>query len=108
MLGDGDPRRLLAAVLQREQAEVRQPRDVAVGRVDAEDAAHRLTHLPISTKPREPSRFDARGAAGEDRGAAPGVVVGGELDVGLEAAAPGRGLGERGRDAAGADVVAEA
>jgi hypothetical protein len=39
-LGDGDPGRLLAAVLQREQAEVREPRDVAVGCVDAEDAAH--------------------------------------------------------------------
>src|SRR5439155_6952597 len=31
VLGDGDSRRLLAAVLQREQAEVRQPRHVAVG-----------------------------------------------------------------------------
>ena len=40
VLGDGDARRLLPAVLQREQAEVRQPRHVAVGGVDAEDAAH--------------------------------------------------------------------
>ena len=40
VLGDGDSRRLLAAVLQREQAEVRQPGDVAVGRIDAENAAH--------------------------------------------------------------------
>ena len=41
VLGDGDARRLLPAVLQREQAEVRQPRHVTVGGVDAEDAAHR-------------------------------------------------------------------
>ena len=40
VLGDGDARRLLAAVLQREEPEVREPRDVAVGGVDAEDAAH--------------------------------------------------------------------
>ena len=37
---DGDPGRLLAAVLERVQAEVREPGDVAVGRADAEDAAH--------------------------------------------------------------------
>ena len=37
---DRDPRRLLAAVLERVQAEVREPRDVAVGCADAEDAAH--------------------------------------------------------------------
>ena len=40
LLGDGDPRGLLPAVLQREQPEVREPRDVAVGGVNAEDAAH--------------------------------------------------------------------
>jgi len=39
-LGDGDARGLLAAVLEGEEAEVREPRDVPVGRVDAEDAAH--------------------------------------------------------------------
>ena len=39
---DGDPGRLLAAVLERVQAEVREPGDVAVGRADAEDAAHAL------------------------------------------------------------------
>ncbi len=60
VLGDGDPRRLLSAMLQREQAEVRQPRHVAVGGVDAEDAAHQAT-TPISTKPREPSRFTRAG-----------------------------------------------
>jgi len=37
---DGDPGRLLAAVLQREEPEVREPGDVAVGCVDAEDPAH--------------------------------------------------------------------
>ena len=40
LLRDGDPRRLLAAVLQREEAEIREPRDVALRRVHAEDAAH--------------------------------------------------------------------
>ena len=39
-LGDGDPGRLLAAVLQREEGEVREPRDVALDRPDSEDAAH--------------------------------------------------------------------
>ena len=39
-VGDGDARRLLAAVLQREEAEVRDARDVALRRADAEDAAH--------------------------------------------------------------------
>ena len=37
---DRDARRLLAAVLQREEAEVREPRDVAVRSTDAEHAAH--------------------------------------------------------------------
>ena len=40
VVGDGDPRRLLAAVLEREEAEVREPGDVALGGVDADDAAH--------------------------------------------------------------------
>ena len=40
VVGDRDARRLLAAVLEREEAEVREPRDVVAGRVDAEDAAH--------------------------------------------------------------------
>jgi hypothetical protein len=30
-IGDGDPRRLLAAVLEREEPEVRDARDVAIG-----------------------------------------------------------------------------
>ena len=37
---DRDPGRLLAAVLEREEPEVREPGDVALGRPDAEDAAH--------------------------------------------------------------------
>ena len=36
----GDTRRLLSAVLEREEAEVRQPRDVALVGADAEHAAH--------------------------------------------------------------------
>ena len=38
-LADGDARRLLAAVLEREQGEVREPGDVHPGRIHAEDAA---------------------------------------------------------------------
>src|SRR5262249_33512944 len=55
VLGDRDSGRLLAAMLEREEAEVREPRHVAVGCVDAEHAAHQAT-TPIWTKPREPSR----------------------------------------------------
>ncbi len=36
LIGDSDARRLLAAVLQREQAEVSDARDIAFGRPDAE------------------------------------------------------------------------
>ena len=36
------PGRLLAAVLQREEGEVGQPRDVALGGADAEDPAHQV------------------------------------------------------------------
>ena len=39
-IGDGDSRRLLAAVLQRKEPEVRDARDVPLGRPDPEDAAH--------------------------------------------------------------------
>jgi hypothetical protein len=46
LVGDGNPGRLLTAVLERVQAEVREPRDVAVGGVDAEDAAHQRAGLP--------------------------------------------------------------
>jgi hypothetical protein len=45
-VGDGDPGRLLPAVLQREQPEVRQPRDVALLRPDAEHA----THVSVSSR----------------------------------------------------------
>src|SRR5439155_7209860 len=44
-LADGDPGRLLAPVLQREEAEVREPGNVATRRPDTEDAAH-LGHDP--------------------------------------------------------------
>ena len=39
-LGDGDPGGLLAAMLEREEPEVRQAGDVALAGADAEDAAH--------------------------------------------------------------------
>ena len=64
LLRDGDARGLLAAVLQREEPEVREPRDVAVGRVHAEDAAH-LAHPPdLDEAPRpEPRDLVAGGVA---------------------------------------------
>ena len=40
-LRDGDPGRLLAAMLEREEREVREPRHVTLDRADPEDAAHR-------------------------------------------------------------------
>ena len=39
-VGDRNPGRLLAAVLEREQAEVSQTCDVALGRPDSEQPAH--------------------------------------------------------------------
>ncbi len=60
VLGDRDAGRLLAAVLQREQAEVREPCDIAIRCMDPEDAAHQAT-TPIWTKPRFPSRFTLLG-----------------------------------------------
>ena len=47
VLGDGDAGRLLSSMLERVQREVGEPRDVAIRRVDAEDAAHQPT-VPIS------------------------------------------------------------
>ncbi len=62
LVGDRDPGRLLTAVLEREEPEVREPRDVAVRCVDAEDAAHRYATSPIWTKPFDPSRAMFSGA----------------------------------------------
>src|SRR4029079_18994676 len=45
-LGDRDAGRLLPAWLQREEREVRESRHLALGRADAEDAAHLGTTLP--------------------------------------------------------------
>ena len=56
-LGHGDPRGLLAAVLQRVQAEVGEPRDVTLGRPDAEDAAHQT--VPSSTRSDQSSAVPA-------------------------------------------------
>ena len=46
VVGDCDAGGLLPAVLESEQAEVREPGDVPVRRVDAEDPAHRYPSLP--------------------------------------------------------------
>src|ERR671934_101768 len=43
VVGDSDTGRLLPAMLEREEAEVADAGDVAVGRADAEDAAHQAT-----------------------------------------------------------------
>src|SRR5262249_226673 len=58
---DRDPGRLLAAVLLREEAEVRDPRDVTPRGTDAEHAAHQRT-LPIVVSPREPRAATSSGA----------------------------------------------
>ena len=50
VVGDGDSRRLLAAVLEREEAEVRQARDVAVATVDADDPAHQPAPPSYATR----------------------------------------------------------
>src|SRR5262249_105159 len=57
VLGNGDPGRLLPAVLKREEAEVRQARHVAIWRMDAEDAAQAERPSRIGTKRRERGRF---------------------------------------------------
>src|SRR6266542_3706001 len=48
VVGDGDPRRLLAAVLEGEEAEVGDAGDVPLGRVDAEEAAHQRWLFPFT------------------------------------------------------------
>src|SRR5437868_7357003 len=54
LVRDGDAGRLLAAVLEREETEVADARDVALGGADAEDAAHQVTS-PIWTRRSQPS-----------------------------------------------------
>ena len=73
-VGDRDPRGLLAAVLEREQAEVGEARDVPLIRADAEDATHQRfvprrrvagapAPLPAGYRPRRPRcRAQARRA----------------------------------------------
>src|SRR5213080_2847124 len=60
MLRDRDARGFLTSMLQREEPEIREPCNIAVGRVDAEHAAHQAT-TPIRTKPREPRRLTLLG-----------------------------------------------
>src|SRR5438105_384070 len=61
LIGDRDACGFLTAVLQREQAEVRDARDVSLGRPDAEEAAHQST-VPICTTFFLPSRSTFSGA----------------------------------------------
>src|SRR3954462_904723 len=61
VVGNGDARGFLAAVLQREQTEVREARDVALGRPHPEQAAHQPT-VPIRRRPFVPSRSTFSGA----------------------------------------------
>ena len=130
-VGNGDPCRLLAAVLQREETEVGEPRHVPVGRTDAEHPAHqsrpprRSQALELHSEQRtrrrpRPSAAAATpprarrprvaGGHGDDRAPADlaepldGVV--GELHLGAE---PGvdRRLGEHDREPALGGVVDE-
>ena len=78
VLGDGDPGRLLAAVLQRVEPEVGEPRDVAVGRADAEDAAH------LATRPRARRRRPTATSTRRDATITPGPSA--TSDVGVDAA----------------------
>ena len=106
LLGDGDARRLLAAVLEREEPEVREPRDVAVGCVDAEDAAHGYAHLADLDEAARAEPRDARPGA-QARIAAPRARLVAGSSTSASRAAPARRLGERVLEPAVADVVAE-
>ena len=79
-VGDGDPGGLLAAVLEREQAEEGDARDVALRRADAEDAAHQ-TAVPICSA----KSGTSAGRAGEDEAHVLARIV----DVGGEPAPRG-------------------
>ena len=117
-VGDGDAGRLLAAVLEREEAEVREARDVALGRADAEDAAHLEESPPRPAaarragSPRSVVAADGRRCAGSSSRAerarsrsaaalaeAASRASSGRSTLGADAA-PERGLGERDREAA--------
>ena len=86
-VGDRDPRRLLAAVLEREEAEVREPRHVALGGADAEDAAHQPCASRSSSSVRPSSAVAADDAEPADRDAAEPIdLVGRAGEHGLAAA----------------------
>ena len=125
-VGDRDPRRLLAPVLEREEAEVREPRHVALGRADAEDAAHQpcasrssverdAEQRVVSDDPQPADRdaaepIDVGGRAREHRLAAalaePGARVGRQRHLGADPGVEGR-LRERDGESAERDVVDE-
>ena len=125
-VGDRDPRRLLAAVLEREEAEVAEPRDVALGGADAEDAAHQpcasassSSSTPSSESPpttpslrigTPPSRSTSSGAQASTAWPPPSPNQArgssGSLDLGADARVE-RGLRERDREPAERDVVDE-
>ena len=71
---DGDARRLLAPVLERVQREMRQPRDIAVRGVDAEDAAHQPT-VPISISSMPSSLPTSPGAQARIAAASAGASI---------------------------------
>ena len=98
VFGDRDPRRLLAAVLQRVETEVRQARDVASRRTNTEHAAHQVT-VPSSTTSSQ--RNLGRGVDRDDDAFALD-----DVDIGRPAR-PGLRLAERKRDTAVRDVVRE-
>ena len=95
---DGDSRGLLAAVLERVEAEVAEARDVTAGRADSEDAAHQAT-CPSSTT--SSHGISVPGVDGGDD-----AVALDDVHVGGQPRPVGR-LAQRERDAAVGDVVGE-
>src|SRR5262249_27024552 len=83
---DGDAGRLLAAVLQCEQAEVRQAGDVALGRADAEEPAHQPT-VPIRCSPLVPSRSMFSGAHASST-CPPGTASGSSTSAAIRLCSP--------------------
>ena len=97
VVGDGDPGRLLAAVLEREQPEVGDARDVALGGADAEDAAHQRDRPELAQV--RPVRLARRPGSPSRTAASPSALNSRPLKR--------RGLRERVGEAAVADVVGE-
>ena len=95
---DGDSRGLLAAMLERVEAEVAEARDVTAGRADSEDAAHQAT-CPSSTTSSHGMSVPGVTAATTPRPSTTSTSARQPRPVGR--------LAQRERDAAVGDVVGE-